>query len=442
MRKARTRPRTPAQLPLKPAFPGIIGGGISPAEEDELIYKRYGSPKKTIPLVALAALGGYIMMLTLATALQLRLTSLDEATATTFYSRIIAVSGVLLLFAVPLVGAFSDRTTSRFGRRRPWIVIGYLGALICMFGIGTLSNYILIGICYVLGFMFAQVSFNVFSVIPVEGIPNRLRGTVMGIMGMFGAVGMPIGAALAGKLVKFPILMMTVPVLLAIIGVLPLLVLYKDPVCTKEEVPEIHLGKLFSTLIVNPRKYPNFGWVWFSRFLAGIAMTAMLSFFVLYLVTNLHYSPAEAGTKASLLSLYSAPVSIVLFSCSGWVSDKIGRRKPFVCASAVIMSLALIIAGFASDFNTFVIAWIMFAVGQAMFLTVSLALCAQVLPSEADAGKDMSIFALALNIPNIVVPAVAPYILGGNNNYQLFWAISAVLCFVGGVIVLLVKGVK
>ena len=31
------------------------------------------------------------------------------------------IAGVFVLLAYPLTGALSDRTTSRFGRRRPWI---------------------------------------------------------------------------------------------------------------------------------------------------------------------------------------------------------------------------------------------------------------------------------------------------------------------------------
>ena len=104
-------------------------------------------------------------------------------------------------------------------------------------------------------------------------------------------------------------------------------------------------------------RVPNFGWVWFFRFLAGIAMTAFLSFFVLYLITNLHFTPAEAGARAGLLSLYSAPVSIALFTGSGWLSDKLGRRKPFVIGSALVMALALIIGGQAASFNQFIVTW-------------------------------------------------------------------------------------
>lgn len=415
---------------------------VEPEDDAEAITRVYGRPSRTIPLVLLAAVGGYIMMLTLGTALQLRLSAMDEATATTVYSRITTVSGILMLVAIPLIGALSDRTTSRFGRRRPWILGGYLVSLACMAVIGTMTDHLVIGAAYVVGITAAQAGFNAYSVIPVEGVPNKMRARVMGFMGMMGALAMSAGAAIAGRLVGTPALMMTVPVLLALATTFPLILLYKDPQRDKDDVPALDLGGLIGGFFVDPRKHPNFGWVWLSRFLAGVAMTAFLAFFVLYLITNLHYSPAEAGARASLLSLYSAPVSILLFTGSGWLSDKMGRRKPFVIGSAAVMALALVIGGRASSFNQFVIAWMVFAVGQAMYLTVDLALCAQVLPNEADTGKDMAVFGLALNLPNILVPAVAPFILGAENNYTLLWGVAAALCALGALVIPLVKGVK
>ena len=63
-------------------------GTGEPEDDTEVITRTYGKLSRTIPLVLLAAVGGYIMMLTLGTALQLRLSAMNEATATTVYSRI------------------------------------------------------------------------------------------------------------------------------------------------------------------------------------------------------------------------------------------------------------------------------------------------------------------------------------------------------------------
>ena len=102
----------------------------------------------------------------------------------------------------------------------------------------------------------------------------------------------------------------------------------------------------------------------------------------------------------------------------------------------------LVIAATPASVTGFTVAWMVFAVGQPMYLTVDLALCAKVPPDEADAGKDMAVFGLALNLDNVLVSAAAPVILEAGNNYTFLWGIAAVLCALGAVVIPLVKGVK
>lgn len=438
----------PADTALTDPAPGEPGGGTPHTDPDqaelEAVTRRFGNPRRTIWLVLIAAVGGYIMMMGMGTALQLRLTVIDKEMATQVYSRATSLSALLMLFVVPVVGALTDRTLSRLGRRRPWIIGGYLVALACFALIGLLTSPVAVIAAYVVGIAAAQAGFNAYSVIPVEGVPGNMRGRVMGLMGLCGALALSAGSYIAGALVDIsPILLMTVPALAAIVTALPLLVLYKDPQHTRAEVPQGGLLDMFAHMFVNPLKHPNFGWVWLSRFLAGSAMAAFLGFFVLFLIIRLHMSPPDAGAMAGRLSLMSAPVSILVFTGSGWISDKLGMLKPLVAASALVMAAGLVIAAGSTSVAGFTVAWMVFAVGQPMYLTVDLALCAKVLPSEADAGKDMAVFGLALNLGNVLVPAIAPSLLGAHSdNYPLLWGVAAALAVVGALVMPLVKGVR
>ncbi|HQZ00125.1 MAG TPA: MFS transporter [Propionicimonas sp.] len=431
---------------------GEPGGGLIEAAEDIAAAEASGgvppefpqSIKKTIALVLVAAAGMYIMMLTLSTALSLRIASVAPEGKEAALGMAVSISALLLLVAIPLGGALSDRTTSRFGRRRPWIVAMLVPALLAMAVIGLTDSVPLIVAAYIIGITCAQVGFNAYAVIPVEGVPDNKRGLVMGFMGMFGALAMSAGSYLAASLVGMPLIMMTAPVALALLLSLPLLVLYKDPAKAKSDVPPINIADLFKGLLVNPRKHPDFGWVWLARFLAGVAMTGLFTYFIYFMIDGLGLPLPQAGANAGFLSLLSAPVSVLFFTVSGYLSDKLGRRKPFVIGSALTMALALFIGATATTFTQFIVAWIVFAMGQAMYLTVDLALCASVLPNAKDTGKDMAVFGLALSIPNILVPAIAPAVLasGSGHNYLLLWSICGVLCALGAVAVFKVKGVK
>lgn len=428
--------------PDSPTGPGGPTAGAALA--DTLPPEYPADFRRTIALVLTAAAGMYIMMLTLSTALSLRIATVAPEGKEAALGAAVSISALLLLVAIPLGGALSDRTTSRFGRRRPWILGMLLPALLAMAVIGATSSVPLIIAAYIIGITCAQVGFNAYSVIAVEGVPDNRRGRVMGFMGMFGALAMSAGSYLASALVGTPVLMMTAPVLLALVLSLPLLLWYRDPAKSRADVPQLSLGGLFKGLIVDPRKHPDFGWVWLARFLAGVAMTGLFTYFIYFMMDGLAVPLPEVGAKAGFLSLLSAPVSVLFFTVSGWLSDKLGRRKPFVAGAAVLMAVALVVGGTATTFAQFVVAWLLFAVGQAMYLTVDLALCAAVLPNAKDTGKDMAVFGLALSIPNILVPAVAPAVLaiGGGHNYLLLWGLCAALCAVGALVVLKVKGAR
>lgn len=405
---------------------------------------EYPSPGRTIALVLIAAVGLYIMCMSLGTALSLRVAAVMPDQKDAVYSRITSVGSLLMLFVIPLVGGLSDRTTSKFGRRRPWIVGCLLVSLVTAALVGLSDNAWVMGAAYVISVVAMQAGFNAYSVIAVEGVPENRRGTVMGLMGLFGALAFSAGTYLTGALVGNGLLLMTVPILLGLIASIPLLLMYRDPVKDRSEVPPLSVKKLFGGFFVNPRKHPNFGWTWLSRFLVGLAMASMQTYFVYYLISGLHTPLNQVGNRAGLLTLCSAPISVIFFSCSGFLTDRLGRKKPFVIAAAVIMAFALILAGSSHSFTQFLVAWELFCVGQAMYLTVDLALCAAVLPESKDAGKDMGVFGLALNGANVLVPAVAPFIINtaSGNNYPLLWLIGAILSLCSVLIMPLIKGVK
>ncbi|HCX85526.1 MAG TPA: hypothetical protein DHV14_10430 [Micrococcales bacterium] len=414
------------------------------ADDVARVTEEFGPPKRTIALVLIAAVGMYVMAMSLGTALSLRVAGVAPETKDLLYSRIVSVGALLMLVVIPVAGALSDRTVSRFGRRRPWILGCLVVSLAAAVVVGTSANPLALGAAYVIAVVAMQAGFNAYAVIPVEAVPDQMRARVMGVMGLFGALAYSAGTYLTGALVTRPLLLMTVPILLALFTSIPLLALYRDPAKRRSEVPALDLKEMAAGFVVNPRKHPDFGWTWLARLLAGIAMAALLTYFVYFLIDGLGVPLTEVGSKAGLLTLISAPVSIIFFTGSGWLSDKIGRRKPFVAAAAVIMGAGLVIGAMSHSFAMFVVAWLVFAVGQAMYLTVDLALCASVLPNRSDAGKDMAVFGLALNIPNILVPAVAPAILaiGGGGNYPLLWLIAAALCVLGAGIMPLIRGVR
>ena len=97
------------------------------------------------------------------------------------------VAGVAALLAMvgnPFFGKMSDRTSSRLGMRRPWMVIGLAGG-----SLGILVVALAPSIAVVLvGWCMAQLLFNALLAAMVAVLPNQVpaaqRGLVAGVLGV------------------------------------------------------------------------------------------------------------------------------------------------------------------------------------------------------------------------------------------------------------------
>ena len=162
---------------------------------------------------------------------------------------------------------------------------------------------------------------------------------------------------------------------------------------------------------MNPIKHRNYGLAWWSRLLIFFGVAAVNAYQAFYLIIVLHVSPADVAGRLFLATLVLTAVSLIFAPIAAKVSDRIGRRKPFVIGSALIFAVGLGIVATATTYNEFLLAIAVIGLGQGVYFAVDLALVTQVLPDPANAAKDLGIMNLANNLPSSIVPAVAPALL-------------------------------
>ena len=98
------------------------------------------------------------------------------------YLGYLTFTGLILAMAVqPIAGAISDRSGFAWGRRRPYILVGMLLALLFLPGIGFCGNYVAILLIYCL----LQISCNTAQG-PYQGfipdlVPEGKRGLASGV---------------------------------------------------------------------------------------------------------------------------------------------------------------------------------------------------------------------------------------------------------------------
>ena len=96
---------------------------------------------------------------------------------------VLFVGAFVSMLVAPIFGAISDRTVTRFGRRRPWIVIGTVMSLFGLLGLAYLprANDLSSLPFYILAFMWVEFWNNVatapYSALIPDVVPADQRGS-------------------------------------------------------------------------------------------------------------------------------------------------------------------------------------------------------------------------------------------------------------------------
>ncbi|MFG2380638.1 MFS transporter [Streptomyces avermitilis] len=345
---------------------------------------------------------------------------------------------VVSLVANPLFGALSDRTTARRGRRTPWIVAGAAG--------GALSLLLLAGAGGVwtmaAGWCLVQLTLNaafaaVTAAVP-DRVPRRQRGAVGGwlgaaqILGVVGGTGLAtvaggVGAGYAAC------------ALFTAAGVLPYVLRHRDPRLPRAARPPWSRRAFVTSFWLSPRRHPDLGWAWLTRFLINLSNALVLLYLLYYLRDRLRYDDPEQGVL--ILTAVNGVTLLATVVVGGVWSDRVGRRKPFVIWSGVLMAVATAALAAWGTWPGAVVAAAVLGVGFGVFTSVDFALMTDVLPKALDRGKDLGVINVANALPQVAAPALAAPIVTYLGGYRVLYLVAAVIGLAGAVLVGRIRGV-
>ena len=348
------------------------------------------------------------------------------------------IAGLCALIAYPLTGALSDRTTSRFGRRRPWILVGtllfaasllVLGMQQSIVGIGIFWSLALTGYCVLTAALTATIS---------DQVPVRQRGFVSGWMSAPQAVGVILGLVLVTELFVGQFLGYAVMAILLVLLVVPFLIFVPDAVLVKAEplTPRTFIEGFW----ISPRDYPDFGWTLLSRVLVNFGNAFGTALLFQFLAYGLRVDDPEE-TLIILTLVYM--VFVILASLIlGRLSDKLGRRKVFVFVAAAIQGVAALLLAFIPHVDVAMVAAGLLGLGYGCFLSVDQALATQVLPDPQTRGKDLGIMNIATAVPQAIAPLLGAMIVAALAGFQGLFLLAAASAILGALAVLPIRSVR
>lgn len=394
--------------------------------------------------------GAYIAFVTpIAISLAIRIKQLAPDNEE-FLGFVIGAAAIVSLMAGPLTGVLSDRTRSRFGRRRPWLAGATVVGLAGLFLMAMAPDVIFLGI----GWIVAATGWNTvlanFTNSQADRLPESQRGKVAGLSG-FVTMAAPItGAILGGILSGSPLLLFMVPGVIgaALVILFVLVVPEKDSRGLSFE-RDLDFKLLLSKYVYNPRQYPDFSWNWLGRFLFYFGLTLNTTFTAFFFASRLNLDVTQIGGIVAISGGLGAVAVMVGAIGSGFLSDRIRRRKPFVLGAGVLFSLGALTMAFAPGLEIILVGSFIATLGLGVFSAVDQALLLDVMPErETDAGRFVAINQFATSIPQAFAPLIAPLFLvvgstsGTDKNYVFLYIVAAVFTLLGGVVVLRVKSVR
>jgi MFS family permease len=344
------------------------------------------------------------------------------------------------LLTNPIAGALSDRTTSRLGRRRPWLIAGTVLSAATLVLLANASSFLTLVIWWAIFHVAANAILAALSAIVPDQVPVRQRATVSAFVSLSLPLGAVVGALLVTKVVKSTVMSYyTFGGILFIVMLIFVLVLRDKPL-PKAAAPRFHLGTFLAAFWVNPVKYPDFGWAWLTRFLVYLSYFTALGYLLYFLQDAVHYQKAAQGvTTFQIILTGTLLIASVL---SGILSDKFGRRKVFVMGASLVIALSFLILAFWQTWTGVQLAAAVLGIGFGAYLGVDIALITQVLPSANARGKDLGVINIANALPQVVGYTTAALVITVFHSYTILFVLAALLASLGAVLIRQIKSVR
>ena len=355
------------------------------------------------------------------------------------------LGGVFAMAVPPLVGHWSDRITTRFGRRRPFLVAGTAGMIGSCLVLLSATSYppLLVGFVAFVAFI------NVAGAATFGLVPDLVAGEETGK-----ASGLLSGMSQLGSVTSLLTLLALSRsgslrgVYWAIIAVLVVTLVPTLWAAAAEGLqPRQPRPRQTWRQFIAPLHSGDCGWAFFTRMMTIAGLYSVLTFLV-FVFRDVERIP-NPGTFTAVFELVVTAVAVPLAVAGGLASDRFGRKR-FVYASGLLFALVLLAfqAGRMPVGLVLGLA-VVYGLGYGCWGAVDWALGLDTLPDRAAAAaKDLGLYHVADSLPRVAVPPIAGVLVdllnraGPDLGYRAIFLLAAVFYVLGAVFVSRIRSVR
>ena len=325
---------------------------------------------------------------------------------------VIGMGGVIISVIIqPTIGAISDFTVSRWGRRKPWIVIGTLLDFVFLLGIAYANTILALAAFVALLAFSTNIARGPFQGYVPDLVPAPQVGTASALVGLMQILGNVTGFLLANAAAALD----NLPIALLAVAVVEFVTMVSvvwrvgqgAPPKPREGRSWVTIGRqAWGTDILKER---SFVWLVASRLFFLMGGSILVNLVVAYLNQVFGLNQEEAAGVNTILLVIVAVTNVITVIPAARLSDRIGR-KPVIYASCVIGGIGIGIAAVAPSIPVALLGAALFGISAGMFLSVDWALMTDIIP-KASAGRYMGLSNVATGSSSLLAVATGGIVL-------------------------------
>lgn len=347
------------------------------------------------------------------------------------FAAVSTAGAVVGIIAAPLVGMASDRTRTRWGRRRPWLVISGIVSALGLVALGAARDFGLLVVAFAL--LHAGLGGLVAAVMAMvaDQVPTAQRGEMSGVVGIASAIGPVSGAWLFSLVAGDLIVTYSLLAAVMIVGTGVAVAIIKEPSSRSMTVRAARWRGWRSGLSLDPRGRPDLGWAWATRFLVFLGMALSMGFIVYWVQDVLALADTDTAAVADRMAVPTSAYAVAMIASTllaGIWSDRLGRRKVFVVWAALVLAASTISSVIWPSWTGIVILSAVTGLAFGVYSTIDLAIAADVLPETTGRARDLGVLQSAITFPSLAGPLLGAVILA-SGFVALF--VSAAVCMAG-----------
>ena len=310
-----------------------------------------------------------------------------------------------------IVGTYSDHSRSRFGKRRPYILVGTILTipfLLWLAYLGTLPPslqlipYLALSFCLIQ--FWANVATSPYQALVPDLIPKSHQGTASAYMGMGSIFGQLLSFIVCGALLHQANGLWKVCFVLSVALVVAALYtqfrIEERPATDNPAQQTGVIETLKGSFTVDVKGNVDFFWLIGSRFVINLGFYTATTFISYYASDTLK---APSGTATNILLIATLSGLVGNFP-AGILSDRMSK-KLVVYISCVITGISAILFLTTNSVLVAYIAAFFFGAGFGAFQAVDWALATNLLP-DTDEAKYMGVWHAAFTVPQVFAPLI------------------------------------